>query len=89
MEGLGALGAYLPLIVLFGVMYLLLIRPQQTQQRKRREMLSTLKKGDKIVTLGGVFGTITEIKDERLQVRIADKVEIWLAKNGVSSVVSE
>ncbi|MCL6451047.1 MAG: preprotein translocase subunit YajC [Acetobacteraceae bacterium] len=82
-----AWSTFLPLILLFALMYFLLIRPQQVQARKRREMLAQLHKGDKIITLGGIYGTITDIKDDIITLRIADKVEIQLARHGVSGLV--
>lgn len=77
---------FLPLILLFAVFYFFLIRPQQQADKKRREMLAALKKGDRVVTAGGIYGTIAEIYDDRLRVRIADKVEVDMAKTGVVGV---
>jgi len=88
-QGAGWLGAWLPLIILFAIFYFLLIRPQQVQQRKRRDMLQSLKKGDKVVTVGGIHGTITEIRDDELKLRIADKVEIELSRSGVGQVLGD
>jgi len=87
---LGSLTPFLPLILLFVLMYFMLIRPQQTQQKKRRAMLGGLRKGDKIITVGGIYGVIVEIdnKDDLLTLRIADKVEVQLARSGVSHVKS-
>jgi len=87
---LGSITPFLPLILLFALMYFMLIRPQQTQQKKRREMLGTLRKGDKIITVGGIHAVIVEIdnKDDLLTVRISDKVEVQLARSGVSHVKS-
>lgn len=86
-QGTGSvLGSFLPLIIIFGVFYFVLIRPQQQQQKKRREMLEGLKKGDKVVTVGGIHGEITAIQDDDLTLRIADKVEVRLARAGVSRV---
>lgn len=76
----------LPIIVLFGLMYFLMIRPQQQQQKKRNEMLSALKKGERVVTVGGIHGTITEIDEKTVTLRIAEKVEIKVNKSGVGGV---
>jgi len=76
--------ALLPWLVLFGLWYLLLIRPQQVRNRKREEMLNSLKKGDRIVTIGGIHGTITSLQGDVVQVRIADRVEIKLNRNGIA-----
>lgn len=79
------LSALLPLIVMFAVFYFILIRPQQAQQKKRREMLQSLRRGDKIVTVGGIHGEIVAIKDDQLTVRIAENVDIRLNRAGVGS----
>lgn len=75
------------IIMLFGIMYFLMIRPQQMQQKKRREMLAALRRGDRIVTVGGIYGTILEVRPETVLLKIADRVEIELSKNGVGAVV--
>lgn len=85
-EGAGMLASFLPLIIVFAVFYFILIRPQQAQQKKRREMLESLSKGDKIVTVSGIHGEITAIADDDLTVRIADKVEIRMSRAGISRV---
>jgi len=82
----GWLGVLLPFIAVFVVFYFLLWRPQQQQQKERKEMLAGLHKGDRIITLGGIHGVITDIKDDVLTVRIGDKVEVRLDRNGVGQV---
>jgi len=81
------LGSLLPFILLFVLMYFILIRPQQVQQRKRREMLGSLKNGERIVTVGGIHGTVTELRDDTVDVRISDKVEIRLQRSGIGQVL--
>ncbi|MGK0358824.1 MAG: preprotein translocase subunit YajC [Bradymonadia bacterium] len=61
---------------MFAVFYFLLIRPQQKRSREHQAMLSRLKKGDKVVTAGGIVGTITGLTDAQLEIQIADKVRI-------------
>ena len=56
-----SIGAFLPLILIFGVFYLLLIRPQQKKVKQHREMLNNLRRGDKIITSGGIIGTINKV----------------------------
>jgi preprotein translocase subunit YajC len=80
--------AFLYLAVFFVIMYLLIIRPQQVQQKKRQEMLSKLRVNDHIVTVGGLHGRITKIKENSLIVRIADKVEVEIDKSAVAYVPS-
>ena len=81
------IGAFLPLILIFGVFYILLIRPQQKKVKQHREMLNNLKKGDKIVTSGGIVGTITKVNDNKeLQVQISENTEIKLAPGMVTEL---
>jgi preprotein translocase subunit YajC len=79
----------LPWIVLFGLMWFLWIRPQQIKDRERQEMLDSLDRGDQIVTIGGIHGTITSLRDDIVQVRIADQVEVKLARSGVGHLAGE
>ena len=74
------MGAFLPLILIFGVFYILLIRPQQKKAKLHREMINNLKRGDKIITSGGIIGLITKVKDNKeLTLEISDNVEIQIA----------
>lgn len=84
MEGIGA---FLPLILIFGVFYILLIRPQQKKVKLHREMLNNLKKGDKIITSGGIIGSISKVTDTReLLVEISEGVEIKIAPGMVADL---
>jgi len=80
------LTAWFPLIVFFVLMYAILILPQRRQQKKRQDMLAALRKGDRVVTIGGIHGVITEIKGDVLTLRIAEKVEINLQRSAVGYV---
>ena len=74
------MGAFLPLILIFGVFYILLIRPQQKKAKLHREMLNNLRRGDKIITSGGIIGVITKVNDNKeLLVEISQNVEIRLS----------
>ena len=68
MEGIGA---FLPLILIFGVFYILLIRPQQKKVKQHREMLNNLKRGDKIITSGGIIGSINKVNENRRVMNIS------------------
>ena len=70
----------LPLVIILVLMYLLFILPQQRAQKKHAKMISELKKGDKIVTNGGIHGTISKVKDTTFIISIADKTEIEIDK---------
>ncbi|MDN5347877.1 MAG: preprotein translocase subunit YajC [Clostridia bacterium] len=82
-------GTLFYLVIFFAILYFLMIRPQQKQQKKRREMLSKLKVDDRVVTIGGIHGRITKIKDTTVIVRIADKVEVEFEKNAIAYVPSQ
>lgn len=79
----------MPLILLFVLFYFLIIRPQTLQQKKRKELLSSLREGDKIRTISGVYGSIKKIAGDELTVQVADNVQIRLARFGVESVIKE
>lgn len=73
-------------VVFFGIMYFLLIRPQQKQAKQRQALLSSLRVRDKVITAGGIYGKITKVKEKSVMVQITDKVEIEVTKNGIASV---
>ena len=82
-----AFGTFLPLILIFAVFYFLLIRPQQRKVKQHKEMLSNLKRGDKIITSGGIICTINKVADNReLTVEISDNVEIKIAPGMVADL---
>ena len=71
------IGAFLPLILIFGVFYILLIRPQQRKLKQHREMINNLRRGDKIITSGGIIGTINKVNDNKeILLQISENVEI-------------
>ncbi len=83
------LGGFLPLILIFLVFYFLLIRPQQKKEKERKNMINTLKKGDYVVTTGGVYGTVVSIKPNAIELKIDENVKIQLLKNAVTSLVPQ
>jgi len=86
----GGLYGFLPLIFIFVIFYLLLIRPQQTKQKKWQEMLGTLKSGDKVVTSGGIKGTIIAVKDDAFQLRVPpDNLRMEVVKSAVVTVTQD
>lgn len=85
--GVGGLGGMLPFILIFVVFYFLLIRPQQKRQKEHREMLGALKKGDRVITGGGIYGRITGVDENVLTVEIADKVRVKVNRANVSTLV--
>src|SRR6266480_365963 len=84
--GLGALGGLLPMLLIIGVFYMLLIRPQQKIQRELQETISQLKAGDRVVTTGGIIGTITTIRDTSLLIRSADKSILEISRSAVAGI---
>ena len=76
---------FLPMILIFVAFYFLLIRPQRQKQKKHDKMIAALEKGAKVKTVGGVFGTVTGVKEDRFVLRIAESVKIEIAKEAVSA----
>ena|SRR5215210_1674988 len=91
--GGGLITLLLPWVLIFGIFYFLVIRPQQKRQRlaqsEREQLLSSLKPGDKVVTAGGIFGTIVAVRDDKVQLRIAASVSIEVLKTSISVMQSE
>ena len=85
--GVGGLSALVPLLLMFVIFYFLLIRPQQKKQREHREMLKSLKTGDQIVTVGGIYGTIVGIDETKVRLKIAENVKVDLARQCISKKV--
>ena len=78
--------SYGPIVFMVLAFYFMLYKPQKQEQAKRQEMLSNLKIGDDVVTLGGIYGVITKIADNTLEIKIADSVEIKISKTAVNKV---
>ena len=79
----------LPIVLIFAVFYILLIRPQQKRQRQLQETISQLKAGDKVVTTGGVIGVITTVRDSSFLIRSADKSILEIARTSVAGIDQE
>jgi preprotein translocase subunit YajC len=88
-QGLGALGGLVPMLLIIGVFYMLLIRPQQKRQRELQQTISQLKAGDRVVTTGGVIGTITTVRDTSFFIRSADKSILEIARSAVAGIAEE
>ncbi|WP_281888995.1 preprotein translocase subunit YajC [Paenibacillus sp. YYML68] len=84
----GILITYGPLVLMFVVLYFLLIRPQQKRQKTRNQMLGALKKGDKVVTIGGLHGTLVELTDDTVILRVNDVTKLTFERSAVNSVKS-
>lgn len=77
----------LPILVFFVFLYFAMIRPQQVQQRRHREMLGRLKKGDRVLTRGGLYGVILDVKDNDVTLELAQNVRVRADRTAVQSVV--
>ena len=88
--GIGGLGGFLlPLLLMFGIMYFLVIMPQQRRQKKWQTMLDGIKTGDKVVTSGGLRGTVTALKDDSIQLRVPpDNLRLEVTKASVTQVTT-
>ncbi len=83
-----AWGSLVMMGVIFAIFWFVMIMPQRKQQKQRNVMLSNLKKGDKVVTIGGINGEIIEFDDEDIKLRVADKVEIKFTRSAIARVKS-
>ena len=88
-QGAGGFGFLIPMLLVFGVFYMLLIRPQQKKQRQLQSQIADLKAGDKIITTGGIIATITAVKDASFLVRSADKSILEIARTAVAGIDAE
>ena len=78
-----------PILLMVVIFYFLLRRPQKKQQKERASLLGSLKKGQKIVTIGGIYGEIVELDDEKVKVQVSEKVELTFARTAVANVLSK
>lgn len=85
-QGAGGFASFIPLILMFVIFYFLLIRPQQKKTKEHREMITNLKKGDRVITTGGIYGRITGLDDQRVTLEISDKVRIKLVRGNVAGL---
>lgn len=78
-------GTIVYFVFIFAVFYFILIRPQQKRQKQHKELITSLKVNDDVITAGGIFGSITRVKDNSVWLKVADKVEIEVLKSSVST----
>jgi preprotein translocase subunit YajC len=81
--------SFIPILLIFIIFYLLLILPQQKKQKQHQNMLSTLRKGDRVVTNAGIYGTVHDVKEQMIVLKIAEEVKIEIVKNAVAAVVEK
>jgi preprotein translocase subunit YajC len=88
-SGPSLVGGLLPIILIVGIFYFLMIMPAQRRQKKATEMLKNLKNGDKVVTNGGIYGTIVGLEDNAIQLRIAEQVKIKISRGAIAGLQAE
>ena len=87
-----AFASFVPLILIFAIMYFLLIRPQQKKLKEHQAMVAALRRGDQVVTQGGLIGKVTKVKEDgsnEIEVEIADNVKVRVIKTTVAQVLSK
>ena len=83
------MGSFMPIVLMVIIFYFLLYRPQKKAREQRDEMLSSLKVGNRVITLGGIYGTITALTEEVVTLKIASNVEIEVARGSISGLASK
>lgn len=81
------LSSILPFVLIIAIFYFLILRPQQKRQKERQKLLESVKKGDKVVTAGGIYGTVDGIEDNLLLVKIADGVKVKMDRSSISTII--
>ena len=84
----GGIIAFLPLLFILAIFYLIVFLPARRRQKKTQEMIDNLKAGDKVITNGGIYGTIVGLKADRIQLRVAENVKIELSRSAVTAMQS-
>ncbi|WP_410219055.1 preprotein translocase subunit YajC [Paracoccus sp. (in: a-proteobacteria)] len=87
--GGAAFAQFIPLILIFLIMYFLMIRPQQKRLKQHREMVASVKKGDQVVTQGGILGKVVSVRDDELEVEIAQGVRVRVIRSTLAQVVTK
>jgi len=85
-----AAGQFIPLILIFGIMYFLLIRPQQKKMKEHQNMVSSLRRGDQVVTQGGLIGKVVKVKENNeLEVELAEGIKVRVVQSTIAQVLSK
>ena len=82
----GGIITFLPLLFILGIFYLIVFLPARRRQKKTQEMIDNLKSGDKVITNGGIYGTIVGFRGDRIQVRIAENTKVDMSRNAVTAL---
>jgi preprotein translocase subunit YajC len=84
-----ALSSFIPIILIFAIMYFLMIRPQQKKLKDHRAMIDALRRGDQVVTSGGIIGKVTKVQDNEAEVEIAQGVKVRVQRHTITQVLSK
>jgi preprotein translocase subunit YajC len=88
--GMAGIGQFLPLILIFGIMYFLLIRPQQKKAKEHKALVEALRRGDQVITQGGLIGKVTKVKDDNeIEVEIAEGVKVRVVQSTIVTVINK
>ena len=85
----GGLISFVPIILIFGIMYVLMIRPQQKKVKDHKALVASVRRGDQIVTAGGLIGKVTKVGDAEVEVELAPNVKVRVVRSTISQVVSK
>ena len=85
----GGIGAFLPLILMFAIFYFLLIRPQQKKAKQHKQLLAALKKGDRVVSSGGLHGVVTGLTDDVVTMEIAPKIRVKVSRGSIAGIAGK
>lgn len=88
-SGAASIASFLPLILIFVIMYFLMIRPQQKRMKEHRNLVESLKKGDEVITQGGLIGKVTAVREGELEVEIAPGVKTRVVRSSITGVVNK
>jgi preprotein translocase subunit YajC len=83
----GIVSSLLPFLLIILVFYFLILRPQQKRQKERQKLLESVKKGDKVITSGGLHGTVEGVEDKSVLIKIADNVKVKVERSAVSTII--
>ena len=87
--GAAAITSFVPLILIFGIMYFLLIRPQQKKLKEHKAMVAALRKGDQVITQGGIIGKVSKAGETEVEVEIADGVKVRVVRSTITQVLNK
>jgi preprotein translocase subunit YajC len=88
-QGSNPMGMLMPMLIIFGIFYFMMIRPQQRKEKDRRKMIDEVKSGDRVLFSGGIIGVVANVKDQVLVVKVAENVKIEIARGAVNRVLDK